>query len=57
MSGTHTLRRTKASLIYRKTKNLRAVQLLPGHTSSESTVPYPGIDEDNALELAKQFEV
>ena len=55
--GTHSLRRTKASLIYRKTKNLRAVQLLLGHTSLESTVRYLGIDEDDALELAEQIEV
>jgi integrase len=46
--GTHSLRRTKASLIYRKTKNLRAVQILLGHTSLESTVRYLGIDEDDA---------
>ncbi len=55
--GTHSLRRTKASLIYRKTKNLRAVQLLLGHTNLESTVRYLGIDEDDALELAEQIEV
>ncbi|MEJ2178337.1 MAG: tyrosine-type recombinase/integrase [Gammaproteobacteria bacterium] len=55
--GTHSLRRTKASLIYRKTKNLRAVQLLLGHTSLESTVRYLGIDEDDALELAEQIEI
>ena len=55
--GTHSLRRTKASLIYRKTKNLRAVQLLLGHRSLESTVRYLGIDEDDALELAEQIEI
>ena len=55
--GTHSLRRTKASLIYRKTKNLRAVQLLLGHTNLESTVRYLGIEEDDALELAEQIEV
>ena len=54
LRGTHLLRRTKASLIYRKTKNMRAVQLLLGHTSLESTVRYLGIDEDDALELAEQ---
>jgi integrase len=53
--GTHTLRRTKASLIYRRTKNIRAVQLLLGHTKLESTVRYPGIDEDDALELSEQI--
>ena len=47
--GTHTMRRTKASLIYRRTKNLRAVQLLLGHTKLESTVRYLGIEVDDAL--------
>jgi integrase len=55
--GTHTLRRTKATLIYRRTKNLRAVQLLLGHTKLESTVRYLGIEVDDALELAEQTEV
>ena len=55
--GTHSLRRTKASIIYRKTKNIRAVQLLLGHSSLESTVRYLGIDEDDALTLAEQIEV
>src|SRR6266404_3683436 len=55
--GTHTLRRTKASLIYRRTKNLRAVQLLLGHTKLESTIRYLGIDVDDALEMAEQTEV
>ena len=55
--GTHSLRRTKVSIIYRKTKNLRAVQLLLGHSSLESTVRYLGIDEDDALTLAEQIEV
>ena len=57
MYGTHTLRRTKASLIYRRTKNLRAVQLLLGHTKLESTVRYLGIEVDDALEMAEQTEV
>jgi integrase len=55
--GTHSLRRTKVSIIYRKTKNLRAVQILLGHSSLESTVRYLGIDEDDALTLAEQIEV
>jgi integrase len=55
--GTHTLRRTKASLIYRRTKNLRAVQLLLGHTKLESTVRYLAIEVDDALEMAEQTEV
>ena len=54
--GTHTLRRTKASLIYRRTKNLRAVQLLLGHTKLESTVRYLGIEVDDALEIAEATE-
>ena len=56
-SGPHSLRRTKASLIYRKTKNLRAVQLLLGHTKLESTVRYLEIEVDDALELPEQTEV
>lgn len=55
--GTHTLRRTKAALIYRRTKNLRAVQLLLGHSKLESTVRYLGIEVDDALEMAEQTEV
>ena len=47
--GTHSLRRTKATLIYRRTGNLRAVQLLLGHTKIESTVRYLGIEVDDAL--------
>ena len=53
----HTMRRTKAPLIYRRTKNLRAVQLLLGHTKLESTVRYLGIEVDDALEMAEQTEV
>ena len=55
--GTHTLRRTKASLIYRRTKNLRAVQLLLGHSKLESTVRYLGIEVDDALHLSEQEEI
>lgn len=55
--GTHSMRRTKASLIYRCTKNLRAVQLLLGHAKLESTVRYLGIEVDDALEMAEQTEV
>jgi integrase len=55
--GTHSLRRTKATLIYRRTRNLRAVQLLLGHTKLESTVRYLGIEVDDALEIAEQAEV
>ncbi len=55
--GTHSLRRTKATLIYRRTKNLRAVQLLLGHTKLESTVRYLGIEVDDALEIAERTEV
>ena len=54
--GTHSLRRTKATLIYRKTKNLRVVQLLLGHTKIESTVRYLGIEVDDALEMAERTE-
>jgi integrase len=55
--GTHSLRRTKASMIYRRTGNLRAVQLLLGHTKIESTVRYLGIDVDDALVIAEQVEI
>jgi len=55
--GTHSLRRTKATLIYKRTGNLRAVQLLLGHTKIESTVRYLGIEVDDALEIAEQVEV
>ena len=55
--GTHTLRRTKASLIYKRTKNLRAVQLLLGHTKLESTVRYLGIEVEDALEISEQTDI
>jgi len=55
--GTHTLRRTKASLIYKKTKNLRAVQILLGHTKLESTVRYLGIEVDDALEISETIDI
>jgi len=55
--GTHSLRRTKAALIYRRTGNLRAVQLLLGHTKIESTVRYLGIEVDDALTIAEQVDV
>ena len=55
--ATHSLRRTKATLIYKRTKNLRAIQLLLGHTKLESTVRYLGIEVDDALEMAEQTEV
>jgi integrase len=55
--GTHSLRRTKATLIYRRTGNLRAIQLLLGHTKMESTVRYLGIEVDDALAIAEQVDV
>ena len=55
--GTHSLRRTKATLIYRRTGNLRAVQLLLGHTKIENTVRYLGIEVDDALAIAEQVDV
>jgi integrase len=55
--GTHSLRRTKATLIYKKTGNLRVVQLLLGHTKIESTVRYLGIEVDDALAVAEQIDV
>jgi integrase len=55
--GTHSLRRTKATLIYRNTKNLRAVQLLLGHSKLESTVRYLGVDVEDALTISEQTEI
>jgi len=55
--ATHSMRRTKATLIYRHTGNLRAVQLLPGHTKIESTVRYLGVEVDDALEIAEKIDV
>lgn len=54
--GTHSMRRTKATLIYRKTKNIRAVQLLLGHTKLESTVRYLGVEVDDALEISETID-
>lgn len=54
--GNHSMRRTKATLIYRRIKNLRAVQLLLGHTKLESSVRYLGIEVDDALEIAEHIE-
>lgn len=55
--GTHSLRRTKVSLLYKKTGNLRACQLLLGHTKLESTVRYLGVEVDDALELSEALEL
>ena len=55
--GTHSMRRTKAAQIYRKTGNLRAVQLLLGHAKIESTVRYLGIEVDDALTISEQVEL
>jgi integrase len=55
--GTHSLRRTKASLIYKKTGNLRAVQLLLGHAKLDSTVRYLGVEVDDALQISEQVEL
>jgi integrase len=55
--GTHSLRRTKVTLLYKRTKNLRAIQLLLGHTKLESTVRYLGIKIDDALELSENMDI
>ena len=55
--GTHSLRRTKAAEIYRKTGNLRAVQLLLGHTKIDSTVRYLGVELEDALSIAEQIDI
>jgi site-specific recombinase XerC len=54
---THSLRRTKAALIYKATGNLRAIQILLGHTKIENTVRYLGVDIDDALTLAETTEI
>lgn len=55
--GTHSLRRSKVALVYKKTGNLRACQLLLGHGKLESTVRYLGIEVDDALELSEQLDL
>ena len=55
--GTHPLRRTKASLIYKATGNLRAIQILLGHSNIENTVRYLGVDIDDAITLAERTEI
>jgi site-specific recombinase XerC len=55
--GTHSMRRTKAAMIYRATGNLRAVQILLGHTEIENTVRYLGVDLEDALILAERTEI
>jgi len=55
--GTHSLRRTKAAMIYKATSNLRAIQILLGHTKIENTVRYLGVDIKDALELAEHTEI
>ena len=55
--GTHSLRRTKAAEIYRKAGNLRAVQLLLGHTKVDSTVRYLGVELEDALSIAEQIGI
>ena len=55
--ATHSIRRTKVALLYRKTGNLRACQLLLGHTKLESTVRYLGVEVDDALQLSEALEI
>lgn len=55
--GTHSLRRTKAALVYKRTGNLRAVQILLGHTKIETTVRYLGVDVEDALSLSEHTEI
>lgn len=57
MVSTHSMRRSKASMTYKRTKNLRAVQILLGHTKLEGTVRYLGIEVDDALDLAEPLDV
>ncbi|MDA0146161.1 tyrosine-type recombinase/integrase [Vibrio sp. RW] len=55
--GTHSMRRTKVSILYKRDKNLRAIQLLLGHKKIESTVRYLGIDVQDALESAENLDI
>ena len=55
--GTHSMRRTKAALIYRKTGNLRAVQLLLGHAKVDSTVRYLGVELEDALSISEKIDI
>ena len=55
--GTHSMRRTKVALIYKKTGNLRAVKLLLGHSKMDSTVRYLGVELDDALEISERIEI
>lgn len=55
--GTHSMRRTKAAMIYKATGNLRAIQILLGHTKVENTVRYLGVDIEDALLLAERTEI
>ena len=55
--GTHSLRRTKASMIYKASGNLRAVQIILGHSKIESTIRYLGVDIDDALTLSERIEI
>jgi len=55
--GTHSLRRTKASIIYKATGNIRAIQILLGHSKIENTVRYLGVDIEDALTLAEKTEI
>ena len=55
--GTHSMRRNKVAQIYRKTGNLRAVQLLLGHTKMDSTVRYLGVDLEDALSISESVEI
>jgi len=55
--GTHSMRRTKATLIYKRTKNLRAVQLLLGHSKLDNTIRYLGVEVQDALEISEQTEI
>lgn len=55
--GTHSLRRTKAAQIYKKTDNLRAAQLLLGHTKLESTIRYLGVELEDALQISEHMEL
>ncbi|MBJ6923195.1 tyrosine-type recombinase/integrase [Vibrio cholerae] len=55
--GTHSMRRTKATLIYATTKNIRAVQLLLGHVKLENTIRYLGVEIEDALKISEDTDI
>ncbi|EKO3828494.1 tyrosine-type recombinase/integrase [Vibrio harveyi] len=55
--GTHSMRRTKATLIYARTKNIRAVQLLLGNVKLDNTIRYLGVEIEDALKISEDTDI